>query len=80
MNHPENCKQGNTEKRKALTPFDQKWQAAIKRFLQALGDAEAVPIAGFGVVICKYPLVPISPTCDWGQRPNLESILPQRRP
>jgi hypothetical protein len=45
-----------------------------------LSDAEAVPIAGLGAIICKYPLIPISPACNWGQRPVLESILPQGGP
>jgi hypothetical protein len=39
-------------------------------------DAKAIPIACFSTVIIKHPLVPVSPTCNWGQGPVFESILP----
>jgi hypothetical protein len=39
-------------------------------------NAKAVPIACLDAVIIKHPLVPISPACNWGQGPVLESILP----
>jgi hypothetical protein len=29
-----------------------------------------------GAVIIKYPIIPISPAGNWGQRPVLESVLP----
>jgi hypothetical protein len=32
-----------------------------------MGNAKAIPIACFSVVIIKHPLVPVSPTCNWGQ-------------
>jgi hypothetical protein len=75
---------GPWPKRKALTPFYQKWQVAIKRFSflvvsakdsQTLGDAKAIPIAGFSTVIIKHSFIPVSPTCNWGQGPVLEGIL-----
>jgi hypothetical protein len=41
-----------------------------------MGNAEAIPIACFEAVIIKHPLVLVSPTCNLGQGPVLESILP----
>jgi hypothetical protein len=35
-----------------------------------------VPIFCLGDVIIKYPLIPISPACNWGQRLVLESVMP----
>jgi hypothetical protein len=39
-------------------------------------NAKAVPISCHDVVIIKHPLVLVSPACNWGQGPVLESILP----
>jgi hypothetical protein len=47
-----------------------------QRQLQALSNAEGIPVLGPGTLIRKNSLVPISPACNWGQRPVLESILP----
>jgi hypothetical protein len=44
--------------------------------LQALSNAESVPVLGSGTLICEDSLVPIFPA--WGQGPVLESILPLR--
>jgi hypothetical protein len=41
-----------------------------------MSNAKVVPIACLDVVIIKHPLVPVSPACNWGQGPVLESILP----
>jgi hypothetical protein len=41
-----------------------------------MGNAKAVPIACFSDVIIKHPLIPVSPTYNWGQGPVFESILP----
>jgi hypothetical protein len=41
-----------------------------------MSNAKAVPIACLDAVIIKHPLVPVSPACNWGQGPVLESILP----
>jgi hypothetical protein len=47
-----------------------------QRLFQTMSNAKAVPIACIGAVIIKHPLVPVSPACNWGQGPVLESILP----
>jgi hypothetical protein len=39
-------------------------------------NTKVVPVFGLGAVIIKYPLILISPACDWGQGPVLEGILP----
>jgi hypothetical protein len=39
-------------------------------------NTKVVPVFGLGAVIIKYPLIPISLACNWGQRPVLESVLP----
>jgi hypothetical protein len=39
-------------------------------------NVKAVPISCLDVVIIKHPPVLVSPACNWGQRPVLESILP----
>jgi hypothetical protein len=41
-----------------------------------MGNAKVVPIACFSAVIIKHPLVLVSPTCNIGQGPVFESILP----
>jgi hypothetical protein len=50
-----------------------------QRQLQALSNAEGIPVLGPGTLIRKDSLVPILPACDWGQGPVLKSILPQGR-
>jgi hypothetical protein len=50
-----------------------------QRELQTLSNPEGVPSLGLNTVVLKDPLVPISPTHYWGQRPVLEGILPQGR-
>jgi hypothetical protein len=44
-----------------------------------LSNPEGVPSLGLNIVVRKDPLVPIHPARNWGQRPVLEGILPQRR-
>jgi hypothetical protein len=41
-----------------------------------MGNAKAVPIACFSADIIKHPFIPVSPTCNWGQGPVFEGILP----
>jgi hypothetical protein len=41
-----------------------------------MGNVKAVPIACFSAVIIKHPLIPVPPTCNWGQRPVFEGIVP----
>jgi hypothetical protein len=41
-----------------------------------MSNAKAVLISCLDAVIIKHPLVPVSPTCNWGQGLVLESILP----
>jgi hypothetical protein len=41
-----------------------------------MSNAKVVPIAYIDIVIIKHPLVPVSPACNWGQGPVLESNLP----
>jgi hypothetical protein len=77
---------GPWPKRKAFAPLDQKWEAAIKRLsflgVSARDNSKQWEIRRlsqffcFGIVVIKYSLVPISPACNWGQRPVLESVLP----
>jgi hypothetical protein len=50
-----------------------------QRELQTLTNLEGVPSLGLSTVVRKDPLVPIPPARNWGQRPVLEGILPQRR-
>jgi hypothetical protein len=50
-----------------------------QRQLQALSNTEGIPVLGPSTLVCKDPLVPIFPACDWGQGSVLESILPLRR-
>jgi hypothetical protein len=38
-----------------------------------MSNAKVVPISCLGVVIIKHSLIPVSPACNWGQRPVLES-------
>jgi hypothetical protein len=42
-----------------------------------MGNTEIVPIAGLYAFIFKYPLIPVPPARDWGQRPILKGILPR---
>jgi hypothetical protein len=30
-------------------------------------NTKVVPVFGLGAVIIKYPLIPISPACNWGR-------------
>jgi hypothetical protein len=41
-----------------------------------MGNGKVVQIACFSVVIIKHPLKPVPPTCNWGQGPVFEGILP----
>jgi hypothetical protein len=53
--------------KEGFAPFDQKWQATIRRF-SFLGVSAKV--------INKHSLIPVSPACNWGQRLVLERVLP----
>jgi hypothetical protein len=50
-----------------------------QRELQTLSNSEGVPSLGLSTVVRKDPLIPIPLARNWGQRPVLESILPQGR-
>jgi hypothetical protein len=41
------------------------WGLGQRQF-QALSNAEGIPFLDPGTLICKDPLVPIFPACDWG--------------
>jgi hypothetical protein len=41
-----------------------------------MSNAKVVPVACLDAFIIKHPLVLVSPACNWGQGPVLESILP----
>jgi hypothetical protein len=41
-----------------------------------MGNTKVVPVFGLEAVIIKYPLILISPACNWGQRPILKGVLP----
>jgi hypothetical protein len=80
---------GPWPKRKALTPFDQKWQAAIRR-LSLLGVSardnskhwairRLSQLLVFYTLIFEYPLLPVSPACNWGQGLVFEGVLPRMR-
>jgi hypothetical protein len=51
------------------------WGLGLRK-LQTLSNTETFPSLGLGAIICKHPFAPVSPACNWGQGPILESMLP----